>query len=232
MSNVVIIPTTGAHCLKQAVESVLAQTAKTSCYVVCDGETHQQKVAELLNGFEATICYLPRNVGANGYYGHRIYAAFPHLVDEDFIFFLDQDNWFSPTHVQECVNLAEMKSLAWVYSLRNIVDREGIFVCRDNCESLGKWVGHTNETLIDTNTFCVRRETLVQICQAWHGKWGQDRLFTKAIMHYFPGFECTGRYTINYRLGGNPGSVTSAFFENGNIMMKAKYGDTFPWEQE
>ena len=35
---VVLIPTTGAPALRRAVESVLAQTLPTACYVVCDGE--------------------------------------------------------------------------------------------------------------------------------------------------------------------------------------------------
>jgi len=81
MSAVVLIPTTGAPTLRRAVESVLAQTSPTACYVVCDGEQFRSAVAEALRGIDVPVCVLPRNVGAGGFYGHRVYAAFAHLVE-------------------------------------------------------------------------------------------------------------------------------------------------------
>jgi len=232
MSNVVIIASTGAPSLLDAVQSVLNQTVGATCYVICDGEQYRHQVSTILNGSKVTVCYLPRNVGANGYYGHRIYAAFSHLVDEDFVFFLDQDNSYLPTHVETCVSLAESSSLAWVYSLRNIVNVDGSFICRDNCESLGKWASYTGSHLIDTSAFCVRRQILMKTAQWWHGKWGQDRIFTNLMLHHFPNFDCTGKYTLNYRLGGNPNSVKADFFRAGNRIMQAQYGSSAPWEKE
>src|SRR6478736_1589678 len=43
-SQVVIIATTGRPQLRRAVESVLAQTVPTACYVVCDGEQFRARV--------------------------------------------------------------------------------------------------------------------------------------------------------------------------------------------
>jgi hypothetical protein len=234
MSSVVLIPTTGAPTLRRAVESVAAQTVETHCYVVCDGEQHRERTVQALAGLDVdparlALCVLPRNVGAGGFYGHRVYAAFSHLVDEDHVLFLDQDNFLAPDHVASCVDLIAARRLQWCYTLRNVCDEAGEFVCRDDCESLGKWPGFTNAHLIDTNSYCLRREVLLQAAHVWHGKWGQDRVFAQVMMQNFPAFDCTGRYTVQYRLGGNEGSVTREFFEQGNAKMLLRYKRGFPW---
>jgi hypothetical protein len=237
MSSVVIIPSTGAPTLRRAVESVGAQTVPATCYVVCDGEAFRPAVEEALAGAaidrdRLALCVLPRNVGADGFYGHRIYAAFAHLVDEEHVLFLDQDNFLAPEHVERCVDLIAARRLQWCYSLRNVCDAAGAFVCRDDCESLGKWPAFTNAHLIDTSSWCLRREVLLQAAHVWHGKWGQDRVFAQVMMQNFPQFDCTGRYTVNYRLGGNPNSVTREFFEQGNGKMLLRYKRGFPWAKE
>lgn len=237
MSSVVLIATTGAPSLRRAVESVAAQTSPTAAYVVCDGEAHRAGVDEALAGLERTparlaVCVLPRNAGAGGYYGHRIYAAFPHLVDEDHVLFLDQDNWLAPEHVAQCVDLLAARRLQWCYSLRTICDPAGEPVCRDDCESLGKWPAFTGDHLIDTSAYCIRRDVLLQAAHAWHGPWGQDRVFAQVMMRNFPAFDCTGCHTLNYRLGGNAGSVTREFFVQGNAVMLQRYKRGFPWSRD
>ena len=104
MSATVIIPTTGSPELKQAVDSVLKQTYKdTTCYVVIDGEENYGKVSHALREIwshpQLKIASLPLNVGAKGFYGHRVYAAFTHLVNSDYVLYLDQDNWFGDSQI-------------------------------------------------------------------------------------------------------------------------------------
>jgi hypothetical protein len=229
MSSVAIIPTTGAPALRRAVESVLAQTVKTHAYVVCDGPQFEPAARAALQGLDASLCVLPRNVGADGFYGHRVYAAFAHLVGEQHVLFLDQDNFFAPDHVAQCTDLIAARRLQWCYALRNVCDAEGRFLLRDDCESLGRWPAFTKAHLIDTNSYCIRREVLLQSAHAWHGKWGQDRVFAQVMMHNFGAFDCTGRYTVQYCLGGNEGSVTREFFEQGNAQMLQRYKRGFPW---
>ena len=229
MTQVVIIPTTGAPSLRRAVQSVLAQTVPTACYVVCDGELFRERVAQALQGLDVPVCVLPRNVGADGFYGHRVYAAFAHLVDEEHVLFLDQDNFLAPDHVAQCVDLIAARRLQWCYSLRTICTPDGEAICRDDCESLGKWPAFTNAHLIDTNSYCIRREVLLQSAHVWHGKWGQDRVFAQVMMRNFTAFDCTGRYSVQYCLGGNAGSVTREFFEQGNAQMLLRYKRGFPW---
>jgi hypothetical protein len=228
---VVLIPTIGGEHLRTAVQSVLAQSLPTRCYVVCDGEAHRPAVQRQLEGLDVSLCVLPLNVGARGFYGHRIYAAFAHLVDEPYVLLLDQDNWFDPDHVQACVSLMERKALAWCYALRKVCSPAGEFLCNDDCESLGKWKSFTDDHLIDTSTYCLRREVFVHTSAAWHGGWGQDRVFAATLMQNVPAFDCSGRYTVNYRLGGNPGSVTEDFFRQGNRKMRMRHDKRLPWQQ-
>ena len=89
MSATVIIPTTGSPEVKTAVESVLNQTYPTECYVVIDGDEHLDKTLQILGSAvddkRVHICSLPINVGAKGFYGHRVYAAFTHLINTEFV---------------------------------------------------------------------------------------------------------------------------------------------------
>jgi hypothetical protein len=229
---VVLIPSTGTPAVRRAVESVLAQSEPSTPYVICDGPEHSAATSAALAGIDVPVCVLPRNVGGDGFCGHRAYAAFAHLVDEDYVLFLDEDNFFGPDHVAQCVELISAQRLQWCYSLRNACEPDGSFLARDDCESLGKWPGFGGYQLIDTNTYCVLRTVLLQVAHAWHGKWGQDRVFAGLMMERFPAFACTGRYTVQYCLGGRHNSITSAFFEHGNAVMRTRYPDGFPWRSE
>jgi len=234
-SAVVIIPTTGADTLIETIESVAKQTYdNVTALIVVDGKQFASKVRKMLLGkgfnIPLRVEYLDENVGANGFYGHRIYAAYSHLVNEDYIFFLDQDNWFEPNHIKTMIDELESTKSDWVYSLRNIYDKDGNFIYQDNCESLGKWEAWTNCYHIDTNCYCFTNKVAVVIAGAWHGGWGQDRVVFQALKQYFPNFSCSGYYTLDYRLAGNSGSVTKEFFEQGNKIIKSKY-KTYPWRK-
>ena len=136
----VIIPTTGAPEVRDAIDSVLAQTVPTTCYIVCDGPEFEGKVSAIVSDYKGDdrikVCYLPINVGANGFYGHRVYASFTHLVDTEYVMYLDQDCWLDTNHVKSCIETIEKKNVNWCYSLRKIYDKDNNFVCRDDCESL------------------------------------------------------------------------------------------------
>lgn len=239
MSATVIIPTTGEGEVHYAIESVLDQTLKTKIYLVCDGEKFRPKVEKILEDYvipgeeeQIKVCYLPLNVGANGFYGHRIYAAFTHLIDTDYVLYLDQDNWYETNHVASCISTIETYNLDWCYSLRNIYNKSAEFECRDDCESLGKWTPYTNYNHIDTNCYCIKTPIAIKLASVWHGGWGQDRVFLSAISQHFTNYDCTGDYTVNYRLDGNPGSVTADFFKSGNNVVNEKYNGDFPWNHK
>jgi hypothetical protein len=170
-------------------------------------------------------------VGANGFYGHRVYAAFTHLVDTNYVLYLDQDNWLDFDHVKSCIGTIEKNNLQWSYSLRKIYDKQGNYVCNDDCESLGKWQTYHEVNHVDTNSYCIKTEVAIKLAQVWHGGWGQDRVFLSAISQYFGKYDCTGKYTVNYRVDGGTGSVNKEFFINGNKIMNEKYKGEFPWRK-
>ena len=239
MSATVIIPTTGSPEVIEAIKSVLDQTYDTKCYIVCDGPEFSYTVKNMLRWVEkhpnyhrVKLCNLPINVGANGFYGHRVYAAFTHLVDTEYVLYLDQDNWLKPNHVESCINTIKSKNLDWCYSLRDIYKKDGTLICHDDCESLGKWQTYHGVNHVDTNSYCLKTEIGVKLASVWHGGWGQDRVFLATIAQHFNKFDCTGEYTVNYRVDGGKGSVNAEFFINGNAVMNKKYNGVFPWQKK
>lgn len=233
-SAVVIVPTTGAKTLSKTINSLAEQTYKNvTVLIVIDGKEHRSKVEKILvsnlSNLDIQVVCLSDNVGANGFYGHRVYAAFSHLVNQNYVFFLDQDCWLEPNHVETMINTLENTKSDWVYSLRKITDKEGNFLCYDDCESLGQWEAWTKTYHIDTNCYCLKTEVAITISGAWHGGWGQDRVVFQTLRQYFPNYKCSNNYTLNYRLDGNPGSVSKEFFEHGNSEMNKKYNGNFPW---
>ena len=236
MSATVIIPTTGSPEVRNAIDSVLNQSHTTQCYVIVDGEENYDKAKNIINDYihdeRFRVCYLPINVGAKGFYGHRVYAAFTHLIDTDYVMWLDQDNWLYQSHVAKCIETIQKRNLDWCYSLRQIYNKQGKFVCFDDCESLGKWQTYHGVHHIDTNSYCVKTEIAIKLASAWHGGWGQDRVFLSAISQHFPKWDCTNEYTTCYRVDGGKGSVNAEFFINGNEVMNKKYNGVFPWRQK
>ena len=232
MKVAVVTPTIGSEHLKQCLESVEKQTYKNlTHYVFIDGCQYEPKIKELIRDFSKTrYVELEENVG-RGWYGHRVYAASSFLVNADVICYLDEDNWYEPCHVQKLVDKIQSGN-DWAYSLRKIFNKDGEYLCDDNCESLGKWPVYFNDKVfhIDTSSFAVKRDIAVRIGHAWYGQWGADRQFFSNLSMHFSKFDCTHAHTLSYRLDGNPNSVTKDFFDQGNEVMRKKYGEKFPWK--
>jgi glycosyltransferase involved in cell wall biosynthesis len=220
----VITPTTGKDTLYKAIDSVANQTIPTEHLVVLDG-----LAAYYPNFPNIKTITLPENVGANGWYGHRVYAAMPLMVNADYILFLDEDNWFEPNHVETMIAKIKSKDLMWAYSLRKIHDEAGEYICDDDCESLGRWPTFYDHTLnfVDTNCYCFKREYLVGLAHHFYGQWGADRPFYKAVAKALPSFGCTGEATVNYRA---PERLMK-MFEEGNAVMKKAYVN-LPWRNK
>jgi GT2 family glycosyltransferase len=237
---IVITPTIGSPKLKDAVASIKKQTYECKHLIVSDGPQYEDKVVSLLDfpyGENVRVCSSPENTGKTGgnFYGHRIYAAYPHLINSDYILFLDEDNWYEPDHVESLISTIESKNLDFSYSLRKIYDANGKYLLDDNCESLGKWPifmsrssPHGPQFLIDTSSFCFKREFIQQTCHLWHSGWGGDRKYFYAVRDSAK-YDTNGKHTLCYRLDGNEGSVTKEFFETGNKTQEAYYGGKYPW---
>ena len=232
MKVAVVTPTIASEHLKKCIDSVDKQTYEDIVhYIFIDGCQYEPKAREILVGSPKTrMIELEENVG-KGWYGHRVYAACSFLVNADVICYLDEDNFLEPNHIETVVKKLQEDN-DWVYSLRNIHDKEGKFLCEDNCESLGKWPVYFNPEVhhIDTSCFAIRRDIAVHIGHSWYGKWGADRQFFSALKKYFTKYDCTNQYTTNYRLDGNENSVNEKFFTEGNKINTEKYQGNFPWK--
>lgn len=233
MKVAVVTPTIGSNSLIQCIKSVDRQTYQDlTHYIFIDGYEHRRSVFDNCEGYsKSKFVILEDNVG-KGWYGHRVYAASSFLVNADIICYLDEDNWYEPNHIQTLVN--KIKGGAdWAYSLRKIYDKDGTYICDDNCESLGKWPVYFNDEVfhIDTSSFAIRRDVAVRIGHAWYGQWGADRQFFGALKQHFPNYACNNEHTLCYRLDGNPNSVKKEFFAEGNIIQHQKYIGEFPWHK-
>ena len=234
MKVAVVTPSINNEYFWRCLGSVQNQTYKNlEHYIFIDGKEHKNRVEDAIF-FErcdkkVNTITLEKNIG-KGWYGHRVYAACSFLVDADVICYVDEDNWLEPDHVENIVKKIE-EGYDWAYSLRNICDRKGNFLCQDNCESLGKYpVFHDDSQFhIDTSCFGIKKSVALQIGHAWYGQWGADRQFFSALRKYFTYFDCTNKYSLNYRLDGNPNSVTQEFFENGNKLNMVRYNNVLPW---
>lgn len=234
MKVAVVTPTIGNPKLVDCLSSVDNQTYKDIVhYVFVDGKEYNDKVKSYLPlSTKVKTIELEENIG-KGWYGHRVFAACSFLVNADVICYLDEDNWFEPCHVEKLVTKIQ-QGHDWAYSLRKIYDKDGNFLCDDNCESLGKWPVYFNDNVfhIDTSSFAIKRDVAVRIGHAWYGQWGADRQFFHHLKANFSNFACTNAHTMCYRLDGNPNSVTQEFFDKGNEINSQKYDGNFPWKQD
>jgi hypothetical protein len=167
-----------------------------------------------------------------------VQTAAAYLVNNDYVMILDQDNWLQPNHIESClakINARPAAPYQFVHALRNIYRKDGTFVCRDDCESLGMQEGITG-TLIDTSCYFYRTDFLMQTGHFWLWGWGSDRVYLQRVIEAYgdSAFDCTGRYTLNYRLGGNDGSVREALFLDGNAQAYTALGRSvlMPWAVE
>lgn len=247
----VVTPTIGKDVLADAVRSVQEQTYPNIKHLlVIDGSEFVDAVCKVVPNSDWTeygncdVMVLPYNTGGSGFYGHRIYAAVPHLINTDYIAFLDEDNWFDPDHIESLVNTLEnankndvWRTCVFSHSLRKIYLNNGTYLDDDNCESIGDFPifhsqKHTPEFLVDTSSYLFSTSWLAHHSQLWHSGWGGDRKFFMSVKDSARHVS-TGKHTLCYRLDAQPekkyGSID--FFKIGNQIIKQQYNGNYPWEK-
>jgi glycosyltransferase involved in cell wall biosynthesis len=247
MSKVTIITATvGNPRLADCILSVRNQThADIDHLLVCDGREREtvviQEFDRALQKQEGALkhvkpVWLPYSIGKDRWNGHRIYAAGAFMADGDYVMYLDDDNTLEPDHIESLLTVCETND--WAYSLRNIVDKDGKFLCQDNCESLGKWASVLDEKdfFIDVNCYFLPTRLAIHLGPAWYRKFREpgmpevDRVLAATLMNNNLKFECTYEHTVNYTVGNTENSVKKEFFENGNRVMRDRYPDGLPWK--
>ena len=230
----VVTATVGGPHLDECVRSVQAQTyANVEHWVIVDGPEFEAAAHAVTDAYARrmplVVVTLPRNTGADGWNGHRVYGAVGHLVDAPLIAFLDEDNAVDPDHVESLVHAlaagARRTGAQWAYSLRRIVDRDGAFVCNDACESLGG-ICHTcvgeRDRLVDTSCYLMPRELAVDVSPCWNVRFRQpgrvecDRALATALLERCGQGACTRRHSVAYRVGSSARSVQASFFREND----------------
>lgn len=239
-SAVVITPTIGSPKLADAIAGVQSQTYKNVQHLlVVDGEQHYAAVEAIAEetDFQGKILTLPYNTGKTGgdFYGHRIYSGVPHFLNQDYVFFLDEDNWYESNHVETLANTLG-KNNSFAYSLRQIYSPDKKYIIHDNCESLGKWPiyfthGKDPQYLIDTSSFAFTLPFIQKTSHLWHSGWGGDRKYFYAVKDHVK-WDCSYEHSLCYRLDGNENSVNEEFFRKGNAVQLEHYNGKMPWLQK
>ncbi len=238
-STAIVTSTIGRNTLQKTMLSVAEQTRNCVHYVIVNGKEYEDAAMEIIkdfpkcisirNGISMGYSHDGRQLGASGNY-----AASCYLVKEDIVMYVDDDNWLEADHVDTMTALMHENELEWAYSLRKICDRNGVFLCEDNCESLGKWGAYTGGYhLVDQNCLALRRAVGQLIAPAWmKSDFLADRIVTNTLMSNFRRYGTTGYSTVNYRLGGGGNKVTKHFFETGNQYYQELYKGQLPWRQK
>lgn len=237
----VVTATRGCRHLRQAVKSVAEQLYQNMRHlIVIDGQDVQEQVKTVLANpsweCRHDLLLVPKQTGYGGFLGHRIYGASAFLVNSEYVCFLDDDNWFDSDHVISLYNSIRESNASWAYSLRRLVDQEGNYLADDNCESLGVWPAFTGKYHhVDTSCFFLPTGLALRYAGIWYrrfrdpGKLNPDMALCMALLKDNHPAACNRRYSLNYRLGSSPNSVSLAFFSRGNSENKIKFGNRFPW---
>jgi len=135
----VVTPTTCDPSVLRAIQSVADQTyGAIQHLIVIDNPNAPVKIKDAIRQCNVDVIELPYATGKDRFIGHRIIGASTFLGKGDYFCFLDEDNWFDTNHVASLFDVIR-SGFSWAFSFRKIVDREGNFICNDECESLGKW---------------------------------------------------------------------------------------------
>lgn len=181
---------------------------------------------------------LPWPLGKDRWNAHRIYPMATYMCESDYVMYLDDDNTIDETHIEDCIKVME-KGYDWAFSMRKIVNKDGDFLCNDDCESLGKWssVIDPRDYFVDVNCYFLPLKLAVSITPAWYRKFrepGQmevDRALCHVLRQIAPNFESTYNYSVNYTVGNSQYSVQPEFFAQGNAEMLRRNNGSLPWRK-
>jgi len=236
MNVTVITPTTGTSYLRKTLDSVREQTYKNVQHLVVVDGNHPKATVILQDYPNVDVIKLPYATGTERYNGHRIYGAATYLAKGDYVCFLDEDNWLDPNHVESLIKVIQSGN-QWAFSLRKIIDKDGNYVCNDDCESLGKWQSCLNDYFVDVGCYFFPKPLALQLTPIWYRKAREpgvpevDRMLIHVLRENNLTCDTNYMYTLNYRTGNTERSVQKEFFLHNNEIMKPKYNGKLPWKK-
>ena len=229
----ILTPTIGTPYLEHNIISVQNQTyVNIKHYIVIDGREYYDKVMKIVNKYidkmPIIVYVLEENTGHSGWNGHRIYGAYPYLMNTDFITYLDEDNTLQPeftsTMVKSiCENPKNIKD--YVYCFRNIMNKKREIIGKDLCESLGHNKNFLNQNFIDTNCYLLRRHIAIEISKFWYEngpQYIQDRIVFNELFKNYNNYNIVPLYLTNYMIGNTSRSPKIEFFNESNLKLLNK----------
>lgn len=234
-SVTVITSSIGRPELRQCIESVRAQTYQAKHFVFVNGPGFHDPARQVLAEYpDVHAFYLPEDTGAyagNGPSFAGVFAAAPFLTSSDWVFFLNDDDFYDPDHVESVMKHAKESDLGWAYSLRRIVGRDGAPICDDDWCSLGHWpVQGTVDHLVDNSCYAMHRSLAERVGRAWTAMpLIGDRCVFMALKEAGARYGCTGRSSVNYRIGTGTAPDDPAGYLRNAESIRAEYPGGFPW---
>lgn len=219
MSTIAVVTaTTGRESLLRTIESVRAQTHKCHHYLFVDGpDCHLPYIEN-----DISIIQLPVKTGANAMANGGICAAAAFLTTEDYICFVDDDNWIEQDHIESLVSA--IGDSGYAYCLRKLWLPDGTFYGNDDGEALG----HHGD-MVDVNCYFIKRLLCCEIAPLWYKTNGclmvGDRYVWNALTQFNVPYARTGKYTVNYTMRLD----MKGYFFLKNIQKRALYGERKPW---
>lgn len=235
----VITSSIGRPELKQCVESVMAQTFPCKHMIFINGEKWHRAADEVLSQFtpmaniqsiklkeETGDCGVGPGAG-------DVFAAAPWLTTSDFVFFLNDDDFYETNHVESILTLMVNNNLDWAYSLRRFVDKDGKPFCEDDFDSLGFWpcVYSDTQFLVDNSCYAMRRSVAKQFGPCWLTPAVGDRAILRAMKQAGLSSGCTGLTTVNYRVGGSAPPPDADYYKINTERIREKHPEGFPWRK-
>jgi hypothetical protein len=138
-------------------------------------------------------------------YGGALRTALSYLANSRFVAFLDDDNWWAPSHLSSLLRAIDGK--AYAFSLRTLVDgRTDAVICRDEWESVGPGKGVYVKGFggwIDTSCLMVDKLACHDALPGWalsvgDSGTGDDRMVFDRLKGKPVG--ATSEYTAFYRI--------------------------------
>lgn len=161
-----------------------------------------------------------------------VFAGGPFLTRSEWIFYLNDDDFYDHDHVESILSHAKRHSLDWCYSLRKYVTVDGEFICDDDWNSLGDWpcLAESGEYLVDNSCYAVKRSLATTLGQAWLLQpMVGDRCFLAALKKTGAPFGSTGRSTVNYRIGTGTAHADPESYLRCAYIAGKLFPDGFPW---
>lgn len=236
----VITSTIGRPELRKCIQSVRSQTYQANHVVYVNGKKYFEDAGDILYDYpNVNAVFLNEETGAfNGSNPTcaSVFAAAPLLTNSDWIFFLNDDDFYDSNHIESIMNMVIRNDLKWAYSLRKFVTKTGEPICDDNWSSLGHWPIHnTVQYVVDNSCFAVSRDLAIRYGLAWtaYPILG-DRCFLMALKESGEKAGCTGLSTVNYRIGtGSAPDEPEAYLRCAEIAKSSiRIGDGFPWRKQ